>query len=314
MMKILVTGANGFVGHALHTRLVEQRALVHAVSRKAEHGCTPIGTIDGATDWSDALRGVVAIVHLAARVHIIQDTVSDPLAEFRRDNVESSANLARQAAQSGARRFVFLSSVKVNGEGTNPGQAYGPDDVPAPSDPYGVSKLEAERALWEVAKESGLEVVIIRPPLVYGPGVKANFHMMMRWLKRGIPLPLGAIHNRRTLVALDNLVDLITTCIHHPAAANQVFMAGDPEDLSTTDLLRRLAAALGVPARLLPIPVSLLEIGAALAGKRTVAQRLFGNLQVDISKAEDILGWTPPVAVDEGLRRAAADFLARRGP
>lgn len=241
----------------------------------------------------------------------MHDPVDDPLSAFRRVNVESTVNLARQAAQSGARRFVFLSSIKVNGEDTEPGRAYRPDDIPAPRDPYGVSKLEAERALWEVANGSSLEVVIIRPPLVYGPGVKANFQTMMRWLKRGIPLPLGAIHNRRTLIALGNLVDLIATCIHHPAAANQVFVAGDGEDLSTTDLLRRLAVALGVPARLLPVPAPLLVIGAALVGKRAVAQRLCGNLQCDISKTADVLGWKPPVTVDEGLRRTATHFLAQ---
>ena len=311
-MKILVTGASGFVGRALHARLVEEGACVQAVTRKAEPGCTAIGTINGSTDWSEALRGVVSVVHLAARVHIMHDAVSDPLSEFRKVNAESTVNLARQAAQSGARRFVFLSSVKVNGEGTSPGQAYQPDDVPAPSNPYSLSKLEAERGLWEITKAFGLEVVIIRPPLVYGPGVKANFLTMMRWLKRGIPLPLGAIHNRRTLVALDNLVDLIVTCVHHPAAGNQVFMAGDGDDLSTTDLLRRLAAALGVPARLLPVPASVLEFGAALVGKRALAQRLCGNLQVDISKSGDVLSWTPPIDVDEGLRRAAAHFLSQR--
>ena len=312
-MKILVTGAAGFVGTALHTRLREQGSFVQALSRRAAPGCMPIGTIDGATDWSLALNEVDAIVHLAARVHVTRDTARDPLSAFRSVNVEGTRKLARQAAYLGVRRFVFLSSIKVNGEATNPGQAYRPEDVPAPPDEYALSKLEAERALWEVAKDSGLEVVIIRPPLVYGPGVKANFETMMRWLTRGVPLPLGAIENRRTLVGLDNLVDLIVTCIAHPAAADQLFMAGDGEDLSTPGLLRRLAVALHVRARLLPVPVSLLELSALLAGRRSMARRLCGNLQVDISKTEDVLGWTPPVPVDEGLRRAAGHFLTQRG-
>lgn len=308
---ILVIGANGFVGTALHARLRLEQLPVLAVSRSPAPGCTAIGSMDAATDWSPILRGVDSIVHLAARVHVMHDVENNPLAAFRAANVESTINLARQAAQNGVRRFVFISSIKVNGEtsGTNP---FTTEDRPAPVDPYGISKREAEDALLRVAAETRMEVVVIRPPLVYGPGVKANFQAMMRWLKRGLPLPLGAIDNRRTLVGLDNLVDLIATCIEHSAAANQVFLAGDGEDISTSDLLRRLAVALSVPARLLPVPASLLEFAAAMVGKRAVARRLCGNLQVDISKARNILGWYPPVSVDEGLRRTAADFMAHQ--
>jgi len=308
---ILVTGANGFVGTALCSRLVEQGGRIRSVSRVTAPGCVPIGTMDAATDWSAALQDVDSIVHLAARVHVMRDTETEPLAAFRKANVEATVNLARQAAQRGVRRFAFVSSIKVNGESTREGVPFTADDMPAPVDPYGVSKREAEDALLQLGHETGMEIVVIRPPLVYGPGVKANFQAMMRWLRRGVPLPLGAIRNRRTLVGIDNLVDLTVTCLEHPGAANQIFLAGDGEDLSTTDLLRRLAKALDVSARLVPVPAWMLESGAALLGKRAVAQRLCGNLQVDISKAQRLLGWTPPVSVDEGLRRTAADFLER---
>jgi nucleoside-diphosphate-sugar epimerase len=221
--------------------------------------------------------------------------------------------LARQAAHAGVKRFIFLSTIKVNGENTLAGAAFSERDPPAPADPYGVSKAEAEAALMALASSTPMEVIVIRPPLVYGPGVKANLLTMTRWLARGVPLPLGAIRdNRRTLVALDNLVDLIITCLEHPAAANQVLLAGDGEALSTTDLLRRTAAALGVPARLIPVPVPLLVAAAALLGRSEVMRRLCGSLQVDTSKARQLLGWSPPVTVDEGLRRMVTPFLARR--
>ena len=233
----------------------------------------------------------------------MKDEEADPLAEYRRVNVEGTLNLARQAADAGVRRFIFISSVKVNGEQTPPGKPFGAEDRPVPEDAYGISKWEAEQGLQQLAAETGMELVVIRPPLVYGPGVKGNFAAMIRLVEKGIPLPLGAIHNQRTLVALDNLVDLIIRCIDHPAAANQVFLAGDGEDLSTTELLRRLGKAMGRPVRLLPVPESLLVLGATLLGKQAVARRLLGSLQVDISKARDLLGWEPPLSVDEGLRR-----------
>jgi len=245
----------------------------------------------------------------AARVHIMNDLSADPLAEFRQVNVAGTVALARQAVQAGVRRFVFISTVKVNGESTLPGQPFTADDVPNPSDPYSVSKLEAEEGLRRISRESGLETVIIRPVLVYGPGVKANFLAMMRWMKRGVPLPLGAIHTRRSLVALDNLVDLIMTCVRHPLAANQIFLVSDGEDLSTTALLRRVARSLDRPARLVPVPPRLLGFVASLLGKGDMAQRLCGSLQVDIDKTKALLDWAPPVSVDEGLRRAAQDFL-----
>lgn len=268
-----------------------------------------IGELAADSDWSAALDRADVVIHAAARVHVMNDAASDPLAEFRRVNVEGTLALARQAADAGVRRFVFISSIKVNGESTDPERPYRADDIPAPVDPYGISKEEAEQKLRVLALECGMEVVIIRPPLVYGPGVKANFQSMMNWLSRGIPLPLGAIRNRRSLVALDNLVDLIVICIDHPGAANQIFLVSDGEDLSTTELLQRMGRALGKPARLLPLPMSLLDFAARLLGKASIAQRLCGSLQVDISKTRELLGWEPPVSVDEALAKTAHHFL-----
>ena len=215
-------------------------------------------------------------------------------------------NLACQAAAAGVNRFVFISSVKVNGEFTPFGSAFTEADAPNPQDAYGQSKHEAEQGLRQLSVDTGMEVVIIRPPLVYGPGVKANFAALMRVVQRGWPLPLGAVHNQRSLVALDNLVDFIITCITHPQAANQAFLVSDGQDLSTTELVRGMAQAAGVPARLLPVPVWALQAGASLLGMGDAVQRLCGNLQVDTSKARSLLGWVPPVSVEEGLRRAMA--------
>lgn len=239
----------------------------------------------------------------------MDEKANDPLTAFRMVNVEGTLNLARHAAAAGVKRFVFISSVKVNGEGTSVGHPYTADDVPAPADPYGISKYEAEQELLALTTVTGMEVVIIRPVLVYGPGVKANMLSMMRWLHREIPLPLGAIDNRRSLVSIDNLVDLIVTCLDHPAAANQIFLASDGEDVSTTDLLRRMSACLGHPARLLPVPAGLLHCMAVLFGKSAVSQRLLGSLQVDIEKNRRLLGWSPPVTLNQALLSTARHFL-----
>lgn len=317
--RIVVTGATGFVGQAVLERLSAQAnlELVAAVRKPVSElpGCATsvqVAGLEADTDWRQALEATGAVIHCAARVHVMDDQSSDPLAEFRKVNVEGTLNLARQAAAAGVKRFIFVSSIKVNGEGAAPGHSYKADDVPAPMDPYGISKLEAEQGLRVIAAETGMEVMIIRPVLVYGPGVKANFLSMMRWLNKGVPLPFGAIYNKRSLVALDNLVDLIVTCIDHPAAANQVFLVSDGEDLSTTELLSKMAAALGKPARLLPLPSRLLEVGAAMLGKQALAQRLCGSLQVDISKTRELLGWSPPVSVDQALRKTAEHFLQPR--
>ncbi|MDX9687533.1 UDP-glucose 4-epimerase family protein [Halopseudomonas formosensis] len=313
--KILLTGANGFVGRAVLDRLVQIGHPVKAAVRSsgAELGSQVkrivISGLDANTDWSLALEDIVAVIHSAARVHVMNDQTPDPLAEFRKVNVDGTLHLARQAALAGVKRFIFISSIKVNGEGTRPGLPYTAFDAPDPQDPYGVSKMEAEEGLRRIAQDTGMELVIIRPVLVYGPGVKANFRSMMSWVNRGIPLPLGAIHNKRSLVSLDNLVDLIVTCIDHPRAANQTFLVSDGEDLSTSEMLRKMAAALGRPARLLPVPATVLEGAAGLLGKRGVAQRLCGSLQVDIGHTRETLGWSPPVSVDQGFRAAASAYL-----
>jgi nucleoside-diphosphate-sugar epimerase len=316
MTKVLITGINGFVGKALGNELVGKGFNVNGAVRalgSVNFSDTiakfVITDIDSNTDWQKALQSVDVVIHLAARVHVMKDAAIDALAEFRRVNVEGALNLARQAVEAGVQRFIFISSIKVNGEGTLLGRLYTAEDQPAPVDPYGISKREAEDALRQLASATGMEVVIIRPPLIYGPGVKANFQSMMRWLDKGVPLPLGAIHNQRSLVALDNLIDLIVTCIHHPAAANQIFLAGDGEDLSTTELLQRMAAALGKKAWLTPVPELILICGARLLGRQAITQRLCGSLQVDISKARDLLDWKPPVSVDEALRKTAQYYM-----
>jgi len=311
----LITGATGFVGDAVIKRLISDGALVvAAVRRKPVHwtaqcSVVEVGNMEHDSDWSIALAGIKSVIHTAARVHVMNDQAADPLAEFRRVNVAGTLNLARQAAAAGVRRFVFLSSIKVNGEKTQTGYPFSASDAPNPSDPYGISKHEAEEGLRQIAEQTGMEVVIIRPVLVYGAGVKGNFLSMMRWLHKGFPLPLGAINNKRSLVSLDNLVDLIVTCLSHPAAANQTFLVSDGEDLSTTELLRRTALAMGCKARLIPVPAFIMQAGARLLGKGDVAQRLYGSLQVDISKTRSLLGWNPPITVDQGLVRGAEEFL-----
>ncbi|MNJ12150.1 GDP-6-deoxy-D-mannose reductase [compost metagenome] len=314
--SILVTGATGFLGSALvrylaSSEIFSVRAPVRSLTVSFPIGVevVPIGSLDASTSWSKVLAGVEVVVHAAARVHIMKEDSRDSLTEFRKVNVEGTLNLARQAVSAGAKRFVFLSSIKVNGEGTSAGRPYRADDEPAPVDAYGRSKLEAELGLLELAASTGLEVVIIRPVLIYGPGVKANFLSMMHWLSKGIPLPLGAIHNRRSFVALENLIDFIVTCINHPQAANQTFLVSDGEDVSTTELLRKLSDGLGRPSRLLPVPSQLMYCAAVLLSRQSVFDRLFGSLQVDISKNRELLGWTPPLSLEQGLKLTAQHFL-----
>ncbi|HDS1698997.1 MULTISPECIES: SDR family oxidoreductase [unclassified Pseudomonas] len=312
--RVFLTGASGFVGSAVLQRLLADGMPIVATIRRNSTSlppaveAVPFDSFEEACQWGEALLGCDTVIHCAARVHVMNDTEADPLAAFRKINVQGTMSLARQAVAAGVKRFVYISSIKVNGEETALGQPYTAHDRPQPQDPYGISKMEAEAELWALAKASGLEVVIIRPVLVYGPGVKANFQAMMRWLSKGVPLPFGAIDNRRSLVALDNLVDLIAICIDHPAAANQVFLVSDGEDLSTTALLRRMAQALGAPARLLPVPGWLLSGGANLLGRTALSKRLCGSLQVDIEKTRKVLGWQPPVSVDAALRATAQHF------
>lgn len=272
-----------------------------------------VGDIDSHTDWTVALRGCSAVVHAAARVHVMRDPAADPLAEFRRVNVAGSVSLARAAARAGTKRFIFISSIKVNGEETPADRPFTADSPPQPRDAYGISKLEAEEALRALSQETGIEVVIIRPVLVYGPGVKANFRAMLRAVQRGLPLPFGAVRNRRSLVALDTLVDLITCCLEHPAAAGQTFLVSDGEDLSTPELLRRVGEAMGRRARLLSVPVPFMEIAGRMLGKGDVVRRLCTSLVVDITKTRELLSWRPPRTVDEALRATAEAFLNQEG-
>jgi nucleoside-diphosphate-sugar epimerase len=310
-MRILITGANGFVGQRLCD---EARGLGWHVRGAARAPCTlaqdvehfVVGSIDRDTDWTAALRQIDVVFHLAARVHVMQNGLPDPLADYVMVNLHGTENLAIQAARAGVKRLVYVSSVKVNGEVTLQGAKFTEEGQAAPQDPYGVSKWQAEQALHRIAQSTGLEIVIVRPPLVYGPGVKANFALLLRAVQGGWPLALGSVQNRRSLVALDNLVDLVLICASHPQAANQTFLVSDGNDLSTTELVRGLARAANVPARLLPVPVWALRAGATLLGMEGEVQRLCGNLQVDISKARRILGWHPPVAVEEALRRAVS--------
>ncbi len=312
-MRILVTGVNGFIGKYLCAELLRREYAVIAASRSVNDFIgkiewVVISSINNETDWSHALHGIDVVIHLAARVHVMNEVATDPLNEFRKVNVNGTLNLAKQAVTAAVKRFVFISSVKVNGEYTQLDKPFTEIDTPNPQDPYGISKSEAEQGLMLIAQKTGMEVVIIRPPLVYGAGVKANFASVMEMVSRCIPLPLGAIHNKRSFVYIDNLVSLIVKCVDHPAAANQVFLVSDGNDLSTTELLRGCANALGVRSRLLSIPQKLIEFLAALIGKKDVAQRLCGNLQVDITKARRLLDWKPPITVEEGLKATAIDF------
>ena len=310
-MTILLTGANGFVGSALSKKFLDSKinylAALRTIAEKNDRSAKiAVGDITSRTDWKLALKDIKCVVHLAARVHVMRDTSVEPLFEFRRVNVEGTRNLALQAIEAGVKRVIYLSSIKVNGELTQPNSCFTSGDSVNPQDPYGISKWEAEQALHQISAETGLEVVIIRPPLIYGPNSKGNFSSMVKWLRRGVPLPFGSIDNRRSLVGLDNLCDLISRCVDHPAAAGQTFMVSDDEDLSTTELLKRTSLAMGIKSRLINVPQPLLQFSAGIFGSDDFAQRLFGSLQVDIAKTKDILNWVPPLSVDEGLKLAVS--------
>lgn len=304
--RIIVTGSQGFVGRSLCKKLQERGIAFVGVGRSASpndgNSYRQIHAINGSTDWAHTLNGAHVVIHLAAKVHVMRERSADPLAAYRETNLEGTLNLARQAVLAGVKRFIFVSSIKVNGEETVAGHPFHADDSPRPEDAYAISKCEAENALLTLANETGMEVVIIRPPLVYGPGVKGNFATMIKLLNSGIPLPFGFIDNCRSLVGIDNLIHLLITCIDHPRATNQVFLVSDGEDLSTPDLLRRLAKAAGVPSRLLPIPAICLKFFLKILGQKKMAGRILGSLQVDISKTREVLGWQPPLTVNQGLR------------
>jgi nucleoside-diphosphate-sugar epimerase len=314
--QLPVTGANGFIGRPFCITAIKRGWSVRGTSRhptdKAlvfpeELVTTVVQTLDGKTDWTSTLKDCNIVLHLAARVHVMAETSVDPLYEFRRINVQGTLNLARHAVVAGVKRFIFVSSIGVNGEETY-GDPFTDKSKTRPHSPYATSKYEAELALKILTAETGMELVIIRPPLIYGANAPGNFGSLLRWLSSGVPLPLGAINNMRSFIALDNLIDLIIVCLTHPDAANETFLVSDGEDVSTTELLRRMGSAMGKPARLIPIPVSMLKLAASIIGKSDVAQRLCGSLQVDINKTRQVLGWTPPLTLDQGLKRAVENF------
>ena len=314
MKTVLVTGATGFVGRSLCTRLLAEGWSVRGTLLASESPAELVSGVEPApveplgpdTAWSHVLAGADTVIHLAARVHIMDDPAADPLREFRTVNTEGTRRLAREAARAGVRRLVFISSIKVNGEEAD--APYTEDSPARASDPYGISKWEAEQALRQIESETGLEVVIARPTLVYGPGVKANFLNMIKVVSRGYPLPLGSITNRRSLTFVGNLVDALTCCAVHPAAAGQTYLVSDGEDVSTPELIRRTAAALGVPARLLPFPPALMRLAGKLTGRSAAVRRLTGSLAVDSSKIRSDLGWQPPYTLDQGLGETARWF------
>lgn len=322
-MNLLITGATGFIGSRLMKQALRKQYNVIAIARAeklAECQLLDVninnhdalnwhaGELIADYDWSASLQGIGCVIHCAARVHQMQDNAAFSQSMYDETNFHATVNLARQAAQAGVKRFIFLSSIKVNGEQTEQGQPFQPTVTTPPSDPYGVSKYKAEQALQTLAQETAMEVVIIRPPLVYGPGVKANFQSMMKWASRTVPLPLGAIKNQRSMVFIDNLVDLIITCIHHPKAANQVFLASDGQDVSTSQLLREVKQAAQSHCLLLPIPMSWFTIAANCIRKPDIAQRLCSSLQVDITKTQTLLGWQPPFSWAQGIAHTVKHY------
>ncbi len=315
MKRAIITGATGFIGAALCKKLTISGWSVLGFIQTNEN-ITPGHNIELISGFKletsnmpkNSFINTQCLIHTAARVHVMQDSTVDLLHEFRKVNVEGTLRLAKQAAAAGVKRFILLSSVKVHGESSQIGQPFRESDQVVPESPYALSKYEAELKLMEIAKTTSMELVIIRPPLVYGAGAKGNFRILLNWIQKGIPLPLGAINNRRSFVGIDNLVDFIITCLEHPKAANQIFFVSDGEDLSTTELLKRAAMAMGRPARLIPVPPVIIQIGAKVLGKKEVAQRLLNSLQVDISKAQNLLGWTPPLSINEGLSRCAREI------
>lgn len=310
--SIAVTGANGFVGQALCAEALVREVAVRGIVRST-FSLLPnvnnivVDNIDSMTDWGGGLKGCDVVVHLAARVHVMRDTSDDSLAEFRQVNVACTEHLARSAVAAGVKRFVYVSSIKVNGEETQSGQSYSEQSIPAPQDPYGVSKWEAEQVLHQVAKETGLEVVIVRPPLVYGPDVKGNFAQMISVVAKGLPLPFASVNNKRSLIYVKNLVDALILCATHPAAAGNTYLVSDGEDVSTSDLLRKLSVAMCKKSRLFSCPIILLKLAATAFRKSDQVERLLGSLQVDGSKIRRELGWVPPFSMDDGLKATVKD-------
>ena len=327
-MRILLTGANGFIGSKLSNYLLERTDVTLNLTLRADKrvkicdeihkkrtAFININDISSDTCWQKALFDCQVVIHTAARVHVMDEKVADPLAEFRKINVEGTANLARQAMKAGIRRFIYLSSIKVNGEYTYQGSAFNSEDAANPEDPYSISKHEAEEYLINLSKNCSMEIVIIRPPLVYGPGVKGNFFRMLQLAQKNMLLPLGRIkENKRSFISINNLVSLINVCITHSSAANQIFLASDGDDLSTTDLLRKIRELFGRQALLLPVPLWILEKICTLLGKKTEIMRIFGSLQIDISKTQQMLNWEPIESVDDALYNTVQDFRQKHKP
>lgn len=317
MPRVLVTGATGLVGRALCPRLAEAGYRLRAALRTDRDlpSCIAervvVGDISLVNEWRPALADVDLVVHAAARTHVLHDTPQNR-ALWETVNAQATRQLAHAAARAGVRRFVYLSSIKVNGEATAQ-RPYQASDRPDPRDDYGRSKLQGETYLMQAAAGTGMQAAIVRPPLVYGPGVRANFLRLMRWVDRQWPLPLGAIHNQRSLVGVWNLCDLIETLLANPRPASGVWLVSDGEDLSTPDLIRRLGRALQRAVRLVAVPVPLLQVCAAIAGRRAEAERLCNSLTVSLTATREALGWAPPVSTDEALMRTAAWYRAQRG-
>ncbi len=318
-MVVLLTGASGFVGRAVlktaQQRSIKIRPVLRSIiSGEVKTDGIMVSDLDGKTEWSQVLKGIDVVIHAAARNYNMRDEALDPLTEYRRVNVQGALKLACQAARVGVKRFVFLSSVKVNGESTGESHLFTPDDKVSPHDAYGLSKWEAEQGLWEIASQTAMEVVVVRPPLVYGPGVKGNLAGLLDLVRSGVPLPLAAVNNRRSFIGLDNLVDLLIRCVDHPNAAGKTLLVSDDHDLSTPELLRMIAKAMGRSARLFPVPVPLLFLAGRALGRLNEVDRLVGSLQVDSSATRELFGWTPPVSVEEGVGRMVRGYLAERDP
>lgn len=313
MKRILITGAGGFVGSHLSQILKVHGFAVRAACRQSTlffHDADEVlvGKIDGLTEWNAALAGVDVVIHLAARVHVMHDDASDPLTEFLEVNLHGTVNLARQAAQAGVKRFVYVSSIKVNGELTDL-KPFTEENQPSPQDPYAISKWQAEQALQQVGRETGMEIVIVRPPLVYGPGVKANFYSLLKLVSKALPLPLGSTHNRRSMIYVGNLVDALILCATHPVAAGQTYLVSDGEDVSTPQLIRAIASAMRRPDRVFPFPLSLMRSAASVLGRSSVVDRLTQSLEVDSGKIRKELGWRPPYSMQQGLQETVDWFL-----
>jgi nucleoside-diphosphate-sugar epimerase len=316
-LRILVTGANGFIGRRLCSELVRQGHTLRVALRDSSRASglageiIPVGTLNPRTDWTKAVIGIDAVVHLAGRVHVVNETAIEPLQAFRAVNLGATEALAQAAARAGVRRYVYVSSIKVNGEATA-GQPFSANDPPHPRDPYGVSKWDAEQALRRIEKETDLEVAVVRPPLVYGPGVRGNFLRLMKLVRSGIPLPFGAVANQRSMIYNGNLAHALIACTVKREAAGNTYLVSDGDDLSTADLVRLLAKSMGKTARLLPVPVGILRFLGASTGKAEDIDRLVSSLRVDSSRLRADLGWRPPFSVEEGIAETARWFAASR--